>query len=132
MPSDVGKILVVEDDDAIRESLSEILHFEGYEVVTAEHGERALAVLASETVPPSLVLLDLSMPVMNGPTFLAERKKRFPELVAMPVVILTAAGPGEIPEEHPRDRVLRKPIDLDRLLGKIKGVLEDSPGALPR
>ena len=117
-------ILVVEDDEAIRESLTEILEFEGYSVATAQNGEEALGILASDTVPPALVLLDLSMPIMNGPTFLQERKRRFPGLDAMPIVILTAAGPGEIPESHPAERVLRKPIDLDRLLGKINEVME--------
>lgn len=126
MPSDGGKILIVEDDVAIRESLKDILRFEGYAVVTAEHGAKALDALASDVAPPLLVLLDLSMPVMNGSTFLAERKKRFPALDAMPVVILTAAGPGEIPRDHPRERVLRKPIDLETLLGKIEEVLDGS------
>lgn len=116
------KILIIEDDASIRESLLELFESEGYDIIQAEHGERGLQVLADKT-QVNLILLDLSMPVMDGKTFLKEIRSRFPELNSLPVIIMTAAGVGEIPKEHDRKMVLRKPLDIDELLTKVESFI---------
>src|SRR5215471_4078459 len=64
-------VLIVDDDEDIRESVASILRVEGYDVDVACHGKEALDRLVT-AAPPSLILLDLMMPVMDGRTFLQE------------------------------------------------------------
>src|SRR4051812_25195654 len=66
------QVLVVEDDASIRELLTELLETESYHVITAQNGADALALFERKIVHPCLILLDLMMPVMDGPTFLKE------------------------------------------------------------
>jgi len=83
-----SSILVVEDDFAIREALTEFLEEEGYLIVGAANGLEALAYL--RTAPqPALILLDLRMPVMNGQQFLAAQS-HVRALASTPVVLLSA------------------------------------------
>jgi CheY-like chemotaxis protein len=104
-------VLVVDDDEAIRQVISEVLLDEGYEVVCAENGVQALSELHKER-PPDLVLLDLMMPVMSGWEVLEELQSS-DELSRIPVVVVSAmAGPGV--HEH-----LSKPIDLEDLLSTV-------------
>jgi len=119
-------IMVVEDDMCIREALDELLLSEQYNVLLAGNGQEALQLLTSPKTYPSLILLDLSMPVMNGTTFMSELKRQFPTLGHIPILTMTAAGPGEIPENMPMDMVLRKPLDVDTLLKKLENILSKS------
>lgn len=114
-------ILVIEDDAAIRDSLKELLEFENYNVVMAEHGQKAMEILTTKSAP-DLLLLDLSMPVMDGRTFLKEMRQNLTNLNHLPVIIMTAAGLSNLPENHPKDWVLKKPLDVDELLTKIETV----------
>lgn len=82
-------ILVIEDEDMIRDSLVEFLQDSGYGAVGATDGESALALLRSTRPTPSLILLDLLMPVLDGKEF-RERQLRDPELAGIPVIVLTA------------------------------------------
>jgi CheY-like chemotaxis protein len=83
-------VLVVDDDDTIRHALADILSGEGYLVLTARNGEEALAELRrGSRRRPCLILLDMTMPVMNGQEFY-EQKQLDPELMAIPVVIMSA------------------------------------------
>jgi CheY-like chemotaxis protein len=108
-------ILVVDDDPDIREAISSALSDEGYQVTGASNGREALAQLRGQT-RPSLILLDMMMPEMDGWRFRLELKK-LPELASIPVVILSAHG-------NVRDAALalgaadylRKPLRLDSLL----------------
>jgi CheY-like chemotaxis protein len=115
------KILVIEDDAAIRDSLKELLEFENYQVIMAEHGLKAMEILKGES-NPDLLLLDLSMPVMDGRTFLKEMRKTLTELSHLPIIIMTAAGLSNLPENHPKEWVLKKPLDINELLSKIEEV----------
>jgi len=81
-------ILLVEDDEDIRETLSDILRYSGYEVVGARNGRAALEQLAAMQ-PPCLILLDLMMPVMSGPEFLTILRAD-QAAAEIPVVILSA------------------------------------------
>jgi len=112
------RILLVEDEPEIRESLKDALEMEGYEIVTATNGREALDVL-STMGKPCLILLDLMMPVMNGWEF-AEALQGDAELAEIPIVVVTAFG-----EELQRSRittwdVIPKPVDLDRLFRSVK------------
>jgi CheY-like chemotaxis protein len=97
-PSDVGegpqgavsRILLVEDDDAIRAALAEGLRDQGIDVAVAGHGREALDLLRSEPLP-SAIVLDLMMPLMDGWDFRQEQLGD-PALRDIPVVIITATG----------------------------------------
>lgn len=117
-------ILVIEDDEVIRENLQEILEMEGYAVVLARHGKEALEILRSQSATPSampfMMLLDLNMPVMSGPEFLKILRGEPALLAKIPVVVMTA-----VPDAGVLDAaaVLRKPIDLDDLLNRIQSLV---------
>jgi CheY-like chemotaxis protein len=104
-------VLVVDDDLAIREVVSEVLRDEGYEVTVAADGVQAMTALR-RAPQPDLMLLDLMMPVMSGWEVL-EQIHDDSELARVPVVVVSAmTAPGG--HEH-----LAKPIDLDRLLATV-------------
>lgn len=86
----VGGVLVVDDDEGIRESLVDILSLEGYSVVTATNGAEAMDALRAG-VTPCLILLDLKMPVMSGAEFYALQQLD-PSWSQIPVVIISADG----------------------------------------
>src|SRR5215208_4929775 len=88
-PCDDHAILVVDDDEAIRWLLREILSTEGYAVRVAANGQEALAIL-SGGFRPCLILLDLDMPVMDGWQFCAVHQQRT-DLAAVPLAIMSAA-----------------------------------------
>src|SRR3954465_3150851 len=78
-------VLVVDDDDAIREALCDLLDAAGFATVGARHGLDALKVLAASTLAPTFILLDLMMPVMDGWAFCQSREKS-PSLSQIPVI----------------------------------------------
>lgn len=108
-------ILIVEDDSDIRESLSDFLTYEGYQVHTVENGEEGLQYLSQTDLRklPKLILLDLMMPVMDGGTMLQKLKADHPE-VSVPVVILSATVNKQI--SHNVVAYMKKPVDLDDLM----------------
>jgi CheY-like chemotaxis protein len=116
---DGRRILIVEDDADLREALSDVLRDEGFAVTSAADGQEALDRLRREG-RPSLILLDLTMPVMNGWQFRTEQR-RDPDLSEIPVVVLSA---GERLAEQMSsleiDDFVRKPIELGHLLQKIE------------
>jgi CheY-like chemotaxis protein len=117
------KILVVEDDQAIREVLTEVLRFEGFDAQGASNGREALNFLEGHEAP-SLIVLDLMMPVMNGWEFL-DRVQNVPSLAAIPVIVASAglSLPGE--QRKPVD-FMRKPIDLDEFIERVKERLREA------
>ena len=114
------KLLVVEDDLDVRESLRDVLTDAGYQVVCAEEGGRALTLMAEEA-PPAAILLDLTMPGMDGHQFLAELRRR-PGGRAVPVLVLTAQSTVFEVRVPDAAAVVRKPIDLDQLLALVSTV----------
>jgi CheY-like chemotaxis protein len=110
----IHTVLLVEDEEELRELMREALEEEGYAVVTAREGREALEAMA-HIDHVCLVLLDLLMPGMNGWDFLDEVKAR-PELASVPVVVQTSA-PSRAPQGVAR--VLQKPLQLDRLLSVV-------------
>jgi CheY-like chemotaxis protein len=110
-------VAIVEDDVEFRNMLRELLEEEGYRVIALANGAEALAALRGNVVP-NVILLDVSMPVMDGFDFLRHRSED-PKLAAVPVVLVTNAKPHERPTVGVSD-VVRKPIDIDEILFAIK------------
>ena len=108
-------VLVIEDEEDLREMMRDALELNGYSVVTATDGRDALAKL-NAIQAPCLVILDLLMPEMNGWDFFAQMRQR-PELAAVPVVVHSSA-PGQAPPGV--TRVLQKPLMFERLLAVVK------------
>jgi len=114
-------VLVVEDDADFREALVTALEHEGYEVIAAVNGAAALQLLQWRIVP-SVVLLDLMMPVMDGRTF-RERQLADPALASIPVIVLSAdAQAAELAATPGVHAVLSKPVDFDALLRALDGL----------
>jgi len=108
-------VLVVDDDPDILEAIADILETEGYRVARARHGGEALARVAEER--PSLILLDLMMPVMDGPAFAAAlRSQEGGDRI--PVVVISADGNAERAERVQAQAFLAKPFDIDALLAQ--------------
>jgi two-component system, chemotaxis family, chemotaxis protein CheY len=116
-----GPILIVEDDDDIRESLGLLLSLEGYAVESAANGVDALGMLDRPGAErPKLILLDLMMPVMNGIEFHQELRRR-PALSGLPVVVLS--GDPSVDQKAATMGVagaLRKPVEGDRLIEVVR------------
>ena len=115
MPS-AGRILVVDDDDTIRELISIALGDEGYEVMTAIHGREALERTVSWS--PDVILLDMRMPVMDGWEFTrAYRQGQGPHA---PIVVLTAGRDANCSAlQLDADAALAKPFELSSLLDLV-------------
>lgn len=111
-------VLLVEDDEDIREILSELLVATGYRVTAVTNGEEALRALRREL--PDVVVLDLMMPVMDG-WELRRRMLSDPELRDVPVIVMSgAADLHESASTLQVARVLEKPVPLDRILAAVR------------
>lgn len=112
-------ILIVEDDDEIRDLLAEMLGDEGYAVLTASDGQQALDVLAAPPVP-NLIVLDLMMPNMDGWT-LRSRLLEDGKLADIPVVVLSgAADLRQGASGLQAVRVLTKPVKWNTFLDVVR------------
>ena len=111
-------VLVVDDDEAIREALREVIGMFEYNVITASDGNEALRILQATIgrERPCVILLDLMMPIMNGWDFLKNMQEDN-RLSNIPVIVLSASERKNIPQGVV---FLSKPIDLDRLIDGIK------------
>jgi CheY-like chemotaxis protein len=117
-----ARILVVEDDTDLRRSLAEVLEDEGCEVACARDGQEALQQLES-SVAPEAILLDLTMPGMDGWAF-RSRQRSDPRLARIPTVVISAAYAGDPSGVAPLapDAFLSKPFDLGSLIDALKRV----------
>jgi DNA-binding response OmpR family regulator len=125
-PANVKRILVVEDNSDLRWLLIDALGDAGFEVHAVSNGAEALDL--AETWTPDAIILDVMMPIMDGATFLRERREAA-SLASIPVLVLTA---------HPFHRrvlegldatlVLRKPYDLDELLAAVDALCAGETG----
>ena len=121
----VTTVLVVDDEPTLRSILVDVLVDEGYAVVTARDGQEALEIFARDA--PDLVLMDVMMPRMDGPT--AVRALRaLPNGTTVPIVLASAVMSSD-GLELGIDGFLRKPFELDDLLQLI-GRLVDVPGSV--
>jgi signal transduction histidine kinase len=113
------RILLVDDDPEIRESLSSLLTDEGYEVSTSHDGRQALTLLRSN--PADLIILDLRMPVMDGWQF-RTLQRADPQLAEIPVLAVSADGSAQAAAIH-AEHYLRKPFKADELLLAVERIL---------
>ena len=115
-----GRILVVDDNEALRENLAEALELEGYDVAVASNGELALARL-EEDPSIAIVLLDLAMPGMDGRQLLG-RIRADPRLAALRVVLTTGHTGPRARAGVPADGFLTKPFGVRELLSALRQV----------
>lgn len=123
----MAKILLVEDNEMNRDMLSRRLEKKGFEVAVAVDGESGVEMALSES--PDLILMDISLPGINGEEATRLIKQR-EETKTIPIIALTAhamAGDREKALEAGCDDYDSKPVELPRLLAKIQALL-DRPG----
>lgn len=113
----IHPIMVIEDDDDIRELMKAMLEAEGYYPITAANGKEGLALL-SQIPKPCMILLDMMMPVMDGWTFSAEAKKNS-LYKSIPLLAVTAFA-DQITSKENFYGVLKKPIRIDILLDIVR------------
>lgn len=119
----MAKILLVEDNELNRDMLSRRLARRGYQVVIAVDGQDGVA--KAEAEAPSLIVMDLGLPVLDG-WEATHRLKASPATRGIPIIALTAhamAGDRERALAAGCDDFDTKPVDLERLLGKIEALL---------
>ena len=130
-PSSTGRaILIVEYNADIRETFRTLFELEGFDVRVAVNGEDALASLDGSDEAPALILLDLSMPVMNGWEFLDVLRSR-EYGASIPVAVLSANVDAEVSRDLRTRygcRVLRKPASAEALLGVARSYPAEPSG----
>src|SRR5262245_26652366 len=121
MPAMKNKILLADDDSAVRKSLAKVLESEGFDVLLAENGREAVREFIAE--PPDLVLLDINMPDKNGWDAFRLMETLHP---FVPVIVITAR-----PNQFERavlegvDALMEKPLDFALLLQTIERLLKE-------
>jgi CheY-like chemotaxis protein len=117
------KILLVEDDEAIRDTLGSMLEDEGYFVTTAENGRQALEALNSAPAP-ELIILDLRMPIMDGWEF-RTLQKADPLLAGIPVLAISADGSAKA-EAIDAAGYLHKPFSPEGVVDEVGRILVEA------
>lgn len=113
----LARILIVDDDPAILNMLDELLRDESYDTILATDGQSALDLARSER--PDLILMDLMLPIMDGPTAIRELKSD-PGTQSIHIIAMSAGANLRMHADHlPADSVLGKPFDLNTLLAGV-------------
>jgi CheY-like chemotaxis protein len=120
------RILLADDNKAIRDVVAELLEFIGYEVALAINGIEALAVFLENSF--DLVLTDFEMPAMDGLSLAGHIKERYPNT---PVILLTGSDREAVlrkVEKGPVDLIIFKPFKMEDLQRAVQGVLASGEG----
>ena len=121
----MGKILVVDDDDLMREFVTLVLRTAGYDVQTAHDGAEAGMLVLSE--PPALIVADVLMPGLDGFELVA-RLRQVKETRDIPVIFLTSHTTGELRgKQLGAFAYLHKPLNAERLLSAVARALKPQP-----
>jgi chemotaxis family two-component system sensor histidine kinase/response regulator PixL len=112
------QILLVEDDDDDRAAMRDVLEESGYRVFEARNGKHALELMTS-TTEPSLVILDLEMPVMSG-SELVDVMKHYHRLSRVPVLVVSGSKGARIPRHDKIVGTMVKPVELESLLENVR------------
>lgn len=126
------KILLADDDSAVREGLDRVLRFEGYETVLAGDGRAALAYVSAPDTAPDLVLMDVTMPGLDG---LAATRRLRASGCTIPILMITgrnAVGDRIVALDNGADDYLMKPFAIEELLARVRALLRRSPQRVPR
>jgi two-component system, chemotaxis family, chemotaxis protein CheY len=121
MDMDRPLVLVVDDDPDILEAICDILSGEGYRVARARHGVEALERVKEER--PSVILLDLMMPVMDGAAFV-EAMRASGGAFDIPIVVISADSSPQRAVAVGARGFLAKPFDIDALLAQVAANVE--------
>src|SRR5690348_10128738 len=117
-------VLVVDDDQPVREAISDNLEEEGYVVVSAMNGEEALHLLDGMALPAAMIV-DLMMPEMDGKEFVARARVRFGHHTLPPILLLTAARHGEVAANIiDVDDYMPKPFNVEDLLHHVWNLID--------
>ncbi|UIX32912.1 response regulator transcription factor [Streptomyces sp. GQFP] len=125
------KILLADDDAAVREGLDRVLRFEGYETVLAGDGRTALAYVSAPDTAPDLVLMDVTMPGLDG---LAATRRLRASGCTVPILMITgrnAVGDRIVALDNGADDYLMKPFAIEELLARVRALLRRSPQRVP-
>jgi CheY-like chemotaxis protein len=110
-------VLIVEDDEDLREMMAQLLTLEGFQAAAVANGREALDYLHT-TDKPNVILLDLMMPVMDGWEF-RRRQQADPDLAPVPVIVLSALDQARTTTVDAA-AFLKKPLDFDRLIQLVR------------
>lgn len=114
---DLQKVLVIDDDDELADVIREVLRDAGYSVATVRHGAAALELV--EQIAPDLILLDLSMPIMDGWSFVSQYRRSAKE--GAHIVLLTGNPHApDIARTLSADGFITKPFEIDDLVAIVK------------
>lgn len=116
------RILLVDDEESLRECLRMMLEMEGHQVTEATNGVEALDLFAGGHF--DLVITDFEMPVMKGNTLALRLKQLAPSL---PILMITASAKAHRDSENPVDVLLNKPFTMPELQGALKKLISASP-----
>jgi CheY-like chemotaxis protein len=116
----LGTILLIDDDLELSDTMSEFLKIHGYATLQAQNGQNAIDLLKTMATVPLLIVLDMSMPVLDGRGFLKRRAK---DPVLLPVIVVSG---GDAPASPPMNvkAYLRKPVSMKRLMSIIESALQ--------
>ena len=117
-----GKVLVVDDSRAIRQSISFVLEQNGFEIIEGADGLEGLEKLASEK--PDLIITDVNMPNMDGITFIKKVREK-PDFKFVPILVLTTESQSSVMEEGKAAGAtgwIVKPFSTDKLLSAVRKV----------
>jgi two-component system cell cycle sensor histidine kinase/response regulator CckA len=121
--SGVGTVLLVEDEDAVRLFSARALRNKGYEVFEASSGEGALELLKSAERPIDLLITDVVMPRMDGPTLIREVREARPSIKVICISGYAEDGFRKTLDQSSDIFFLPKPFSLNQLAGKVKEVM---------
>jgi two-component system response regulator MprA len=114
-------VLIVEDDEVIRDVLDQLFQYQGWKTLTAQHGREALSHLQGHPCCPALIVMDLMMPVMNGWELL-EELRNCEAWSRIPIIVLSAGGePHQLPQDG-RLKFIKKPLRMNSLLEMVKTI----------
>jgi excisionase family DNA binding protein len=122
----LNSVLIVDDDEAVRNVARQVMERAGFRVLTAEGGTQALAIMRQDL--PNVVLLDLRMPGMDGPTTLKAIRAEHGDV---PVIIITGYPDSELVVralDHGPVTLLAKPLDRRQLIASVQAACDGSSG----
>lgn len=111
-------ILIVDDDRHLAASLAQYLGHEGFETVIAHNGQEAVDLLKRCQRLPEAVLVDLVMPVMDGPELIKQLGNE-PKWAEIPVLVVTSTEPGRLPNLGHAKHVFHKPLDIQNIVAAL-------------